>query len=129
MPNVRRALYAHTNEYPSGGTFARLLDWHLVYWNTCPDCSITKRNPQNRTLKDFAYAIHLRVPPVKTDDNPERKLRYWRAGPRIPDLPQIIEDICFHLFGEDENLAEWKNDLIQAYDRERLAKLKEDNSN
>ncbi|WP_408591828.1 hypothetical protein [Novosphingobium sp.] len=70
-------------------------------------------------MADFAFAIHDKVPLADTKDNPERKLRSWRAGKAVPDLIQIVKNMCFHFFEGDENLAAWEAEFVEAYNRER----------
>ena len=109
-----------TDPYPSGSTFGELLEWHLTVWGTNP--AARKDKPDRPwVLRNFAAALRSGLPDGKDENGPEKTLRNWRNGTYLPDAKD--ERRLFELlFGINPELADWKQDLRNALDREREKK-------
>lgn len=118
MPRAAKPYWEHDDRYPKEGPFGRLLDWHLVYWHTHADCSQTERNPIKIKLFAFANNVYDRIP-VDGNESPEKSLRNWRNGKNLPDDEDIVERICFLLFGKSTHLDRWKSDLKEAFSSQK----------
>jgi tetratricopeptide (TPR) repeat protein len=100
--------------YPAGGTFRELLDWHLQVWGTRArsDCSIVSPN-RPWVLSEFAQLVHEGSATLATA---KKNLRNWRLKEIVPGPHEKdrIDRIFAELFGDNPNLAEWKQDLQRA---------------
>jgi tetratricopeptide (TPR) repeat protein len=86
--------------YDANGSFAQLLDWHLVH-GTRPTGNVEVDGKQWGN-KDFAYCVGV----------VERTVRNWRSSETVPDYIGSIER---ELFGENPAYAAWRATLRTAH--------------
>jgi WD40 repeat protein len=114
MTNRRSSWWNH-GAYPKGMSFAEMLDWHLSYWGTKPDCSLEYRNPCEST--EYLATVFHEGTPDRKPGNSERKLLQWRKGEHPPSDETVVRNILRYLFGDDERLKDWKRDLQEALEK------------
>lgn len=110
-----------SDPYPQGATFGELLDWHLVVGGTNPKSTPAERSDP-WVKRNFAELVHSGLPATEEENNPERKLWNWRYGVHLPREGRITQNIFDALFGDNQELADWKRDLEQALEAERETK-------
>jgi tetratricopeptide (TPR) repeat protein len=106
-------------DYPRGGTFAQLLNWHVA-WGTRPKCSVTEKNTPWIKFK-LAQSIHEEgTDPASAKTN----FRNWRLG-KLPSAAdeKRVQKLFHELFGDDPKLRVWKDDLQGALESGRKEKL------
>lgn len=72
--------------------------------------------------QNFADAAHLGVAKTSLPETRDRLQRNWRNGVDLPSKGSVEQNIFAALFGDSEELADWKRDLQEALDAERAAK-------
>lgn len=108
---------ADPSTYPKGGTFGRLLKWHLEVWGTRPGCSTDAKN-KPWVKSHFAQFIHGEGATLKSA---EKNLQNWTNRGKLPELhhQDRVDGIYRELFGDDPNLQRWKADLERALEQGR----------
>lgn len=102
--------------YRPDRTFGQLLEWHLK-WGTRPDCSLTEPNIPwvELTFADFVHGGTVEL------SSAQKNLGNWKTG-KLPDPKNDadrIDRIFQELFGTDQDLRAWKEDLYNALERGR----------
>ena len=114
-PEMSGNRFPDPEDYPKGGSFAALLDWHLKN-GTRPERDVETLT-RSWTNKDFGSAVSGRS---AEEDVCRKNSENWRSGSVRPSDLASIERV---LFGKNKTYDRWRRELRTAYDA--IAKGKE----
>jgi len=98
--------------YPSEGTYADFLHWHMKYWGTRPTGNKTL-NGQPWGDMEFRQAVFGNKSEDRTADV---SLRNW-LGAGYPPLPASAKRVADTFFGDNPAFIGWKEDFEAAHSR------------
>lgn len=105
---------AHPPSYPKNGTYADLLWWHMRIWGT-RDGGNTVKPGRKWGPKEFSG----RILPGYPADDAASNLKNWLGRASPPGSSDWIDRIEEALFGDTDNLQQWKIDFRWAHEKSR----------